>query len=247
MATPRSTHVFKRGNHLTLGQEVQPALQVRSLRWTRTFRGIASGSPGGSSIRTTLSPPGGGESLVGRALRPRDRLALEVSWSQPILRLIRELLDWLATEHVANGWSRKHMIRLHGHFGGLPAIVESRGKRRRTDRSSQHPALAQHAPSLVRRDDSRPSPLGRGAAVQRAGWPAGLSSPAGGPVEPRGWGHRAPYWTDHGQGSLPTRCTTRRVEACLPYHPPLSIFDAPGSTADLHVSRSRTATPFRRS
>ena len=34
-----------------------------------------------------------------------------------------ELLDWLAREFVASGWSMKQMHRLIMNFGGVPAVV----------------------------------------------------------------------------------------------------------------------------
>jgi len=111
--TPRKTHVFNRGNHRDLGAPVSPGTPPVLHRWApelpRDRLGLA---------RWLVSPE---NPLVAR-------VAVNRWWSQLFGEGLvsteedfgtrgappthPELLDWLATELVRSGWSRKHVLKL---------------------------------------------------------------------------------------------------------------------------------------
>jgi mono/diheme cytochrome c family protein len=110
---PRATHVFKRGSFLDKGEEVQPAtpavLPPMAPDLPRNRLGFA---------RWLVSPD---NPLVGRVTMNRmwaahfGRGLVETSedfGTQGELPSHPELLDWLATEFIRQGWSQKAMHRL---------------------------------------------------------------------------------------------------------------------------------------
>jgi hypothetical protein len=242
MATPRTTHVFLRGNHLTPGKEVSPgtptALPTMDEKLPRNRLGLARWIVDPANPLTArVAVNRWWAELFGRGIV----FSLEDFGKQADPPTHPELLDWLATDLVASGWSRKHIVRL---------LVTSAAYRQSSDPGGAGAAsdplntLLWHNPRL-----RLPAETIRDQALAAAGL---LSDYVGGPPvyppQPDGlWNHEGgvvepPYWTDQDADRFRrgVYVVWRRV---FPY-PPFSIFDAPDRSI-CSVSRSRTATPLQ--
>ena len=129
---PRKTHLFIKGDFTRHGEEVQPGVPaiLHPLARVREPSGAAAGLSAGSSTRPTTNPTrldlakwitSGDNPLTARVVVNRvwqqyfGRGIVETEndfGSQGTAPSHPELLDFLATELVANNWSIKHVHRL---------------------------------------------------------------------------------------------------------------------------------------
>lgn len=242
MSQPRRTFVMKRGDFLSPGEEVTPGAPAFLHAWPdtdepdrlRLARWLAADeSP--TTARVIVNRIW--QAYFGRGLvtTPEDFGYQSASPSHP------QLLDWLATELVANGWSLKHIHRLitgSATYQQSSRITESavaadpenrwlaRGPRFRVDAEIVRD-VALHAAGLL---DLR---VGGPSVYPPA--PEFLFQP------PASYGPKS--WDTSIGGDAHRRSLYVHRFRSVPY-PPLETFDAPNGDAAC-VRRERSNTPLQ--
>jgi hypothetical protein len=126
---PPPTHLLKRGNYLTPGEEVQPVF-LSALRERTSLNGLKSGSlqPCGATTGRRLALANWLTDTNSTASALMARVIMNRVWQQLFgVAIVEtsdnfglagarpthpELLDWLASEYIRQGWRLKPMLRL---------------------------------------------------------------------------------------------------------------------------------------
>ncbi len=239
MDEPRSTCVMRRGDYLLPGERVEPgtpgALHPFDERWPRNRLGLACWlvSPDNPLVaRVTVNRWWSQIFGAGLVATEEDFGLRCAPPSHP------ELLDWLAMEFVASGWSRKHLLRTI-----VTSATYQQSSRRGAAADDPHNRLLGRGPRF-----RLSAEMLRDQALAASGL---LSLEQGGPPvfppQPDGlWrqtGRNEPKYvvaTDSDRFRRGIYVIWRRA---APY-PSFVLFDGP-DRATCHPKRSRTNTPMQ--